>query len=146
MAFGKRQLAVAEAAPFDINKLEEEIRLTMPPKDDETVSSYAPKLPMPSYVEHVDGVDDVGRLSAEAIVQQYENAAKQVEEMGNDIKNSAAKLTAALAEHDADMKMIAETAQAIRDRGKEIFLRIENASHITTELRATCAELRKKIS
>lgn len=137
-----------EVVPFDVSKLENEVLATMPSRRQEVgqqVSEYAPKLPLPSYVEHSEEVDNVGRLSAEAIIQQYEAAAKQVEALGEEIKSSSEKLMAALAEHDADMKMIAETAQEIRDRGKAIFLQIESASQITTELRRTCSELKSKI-
>jgi methyl-accepting chemotaxis protein len=114
-------------------------------EDLSAVERFAPKKPMPDYVQHRENVDELGKISAEAIVQQYEAAAKQVEEMGNEIRESTKKLAAALAEHNEDMKLIAETVQAIRERGKTIFLQIEDASNITTELRATCVELKKKI-
>ena len=131
-------------APFDVSRLEEEVIATMPSRKTTPLEIIKPS-PLPDYVEHIEEVDEVGRLSAEAIVKQYETAAKQIEDLGNEIKDSSAKLTAALAEHDEDMKLISETAQAIRDKGKAIFLQIENASHVTTELRRTCAELKNKI-
>ncbi|HEX2558399.1 MAG TPA: hypothetical protein VHK86_08780 [Nitrososphaera sp.] len=136
--------------PLDINELDEEIRATIAPQhprdlDEAEVLPYAPKLPLPVYAQHIEGVDNIGRLSAEAIVQQYEAAAKQVEELGVETKEIAAKLTEALKECDEDMRVIAETAQAIRDKGKSIFIQIEDASRITTELRRTCIELKDKI-
>ena len=42
----------------------------------------APALAMPDYVEHRDGVTEIGKLSAEAVVREYEAAAKDIEAMG----------------------------------------------------------------
>ena len=40
------------------------------PKDDHPL----PKGPMPDYVEHKEGVNQVGKLSAEAVVREYDAA------------------------------------------------------------------------
>lgn len=164
ISIGNRRRNLGQVKPFDVTQMEDEVRTSLVgasgvnldyieshgsggtvavhPSSD---GNYGSKMPLPDYVSHLEEVDQVGRLSAEAIIQQYETAAKQVEALGNEIKESAAKLEAALAEHDADMKLINETAQAIRDKGKAIFLQIENASHVTTELRRACVELKNKI-
>ena len=42
----------------------------------------APALAIPDYVEHRDGVTEIGKLSAEAVVREYEAAAKDIETMG----------------------------------------------------------------
>src|SRR5258705_2619755 len=39
----------------------------------------APSLSMPDYVEHRDGATEIGKLSAEAVVREYEAAAKDIE-------------------------------------------------------------------
>jgi hypothetical protein len=36
---------------------------------------------MPHYVEHREGATEIGKLSAEAIVGEYETAAKEIEGM-----------------------------------------------------------------
>ena len=42
----------------------------------------APDLAMPDYVEHRDGATEIGKLSAEAVVREYEAAAKDIEALG----------------------------------------------------------------
>src|SRR5215218_4217973 len=43
--------------------------------------STAPKESLPNYVEHRDGVTEIGKLSAEAIVGEYEAAAEAIESL-----------------------------------------------------------------
>ena len=45
----------------------------------------APALSMPDYVEHSDGATEIGKLSAEAVVREYELAAKEIENMGAEL-------------------------------------------------------------
>jgi hypothetical protein len=45
--------------------------------------------PMPDYVKHQDGVPRVGALSAEAVVRDYESAAKEIEAMGAELISAA---------------------------------------------------------
>src|SRR5258708_17363610 len=42
----------------------------------------APALSMPDYVEHRDGATEIGKLSAEAVVREYEAAAQDIESLG----------------------------------------------------------------
>ena len=45
-------------------------------------SVSAPDLSMPDYVEHRAGATEIGKLSAEAVVREYEAAAKDIEDLG----------------------------------------------------------------
>src|ERR1700739_4461908 len=45
----------------------------------------APTLAMPDYVEHRDGTTEIGKLSAEAVVREYEATAKEIEAMGTEL-------------------------------------------------------------
>src|SRR5258707_12666320 len=45
----------------------------------------APALSMPDYVEHREGATEIGKLSAEAVVREYEAAAKDIEAMGAEL-------------------------------------------------------------
>src|SRR6266850_2229289 len=54
------------------------------PNDDHPL----PKGPMPDYVEHKEGVNQVGKLSAEAVVREYDAAVKEIEALGADIRSS----------------------------------------------------------
>src|SRR5215216_7055814 len=42
----------------------------------------APAVSMPEYVEHHVGATEIGKLSAEAVVREYEAAAKEIETLG----------------------------------------------------------------
>ncbi len=90
-------------------------------------------------------LDDLGRMSAEAVLTQYEATAKEVESMGNLVKDMVKKLGASLLECDADMKFVAETAAAIREKGKHSQALIEQVSALSTNIRAACEEFKKKV-
>jgi hypothetical protein len=87
----------------------------------------------------------LGRLSAEAVQAQYETAAKSVEAMGDEVRVRIAKLEAALAECDADMRLIAEGANAIREKGKLVSLQIEEAAIQCKDIRDICDTLKAKL-
>jgi len=95
-------------------------------------------------VEHV-GEKDIGRLSAEAVLSQYEAAAVAVEGMGSEIKDRIKRLEDALVEADKDMKLVAEAAAAIREKGKLVYAQIEEASGLSKDIRDACADFRKKV-
>jgi len=108
--------------------------------------TQTPILPMPEYVEHRDGASEIGRLSAEAVVREYEAAAKEIEAMGAElierVKQCEAMTRDALAATD-EMK---ETAKRYREEAKRIFLQIEDCSLMTAEVRKTCTALKAKIA
>jgi len=45
----------------------------------------APAMAMPDYVEHSAGATEIGKLSAEAVVREYEIAAKEIEAMSAEL-------------------------------------------------------------
>jgi len=106
----------------------------------------APILAMPEYVEHHQGATEIGKLSAEAVVREYEAAAKEIEAMGAElierVKQCEAMTREALAAND-EMK---ETAARYRAEAKRIFVEIENCSLMTAEVRKTCTELKDRIA
>jgi hypothetical protein len=82
---------------FDINDVEHNIAdqlekdiASLTPSSGDRPSSYAPlaKRPvaLPEYVTHLDGVTEIGKLSAEAVIREYEAAAKEIEAMGKEAK------------------------------------------------------------
>ena len=89
---------------------------------------------------------DIGRLSAEAVLAQYEAAAKSVEGMGDEIKDRIKRLEAALVEADQDLKLVAEAAAAIREKGRLVYVQIEEASGVSEKIRNACADFRKKVA
>lgn len=109
-------------------------------------SVRAPTLSIPDYVEHREGATEIGKLTAEAVVREYESAAKEIEAMGAElierVKQCEAMTRDALAV-TAEMK---ETAMRYREEAKRIFLQIEDCSLMTAEVRKTCTELKEKIA
>ena len=105
-----------------------------------------PVLSMPEYVVHREGASEIGRLSAEAVVREYEAAAKEIEAMGAElierVKQCEAMTRDALAA-TSDMK---ETAKRYREEAKRIFLQIEDCSLMTAEVRKTCTALKARIA
>ena len=101
---------------------------------------------MPHYVEHREGATEIGKLSAEAIVGEYETAAKEIEGM-------VAQLIACVKYCETmtrDALFVIEemkaTAARYREEAKRVFLQIENCMLMTAEVRKTCIEFKEKIA
>jgi len=105
----------------------------------------AQSLTMPSYVEHHANVDQIGKLSAEAVITQYEGAVKALEEMGTTLIDCVKRAEAMAADCKDAIAYVKDTAQKYREEAKVIFDRIEQASMMTAEVRSVCEEMRKKI-
>jgi hypothetical protein len=116
------------------------------PSDFAPPAVRAPALSMPDYVEHRDGATEIGKLSAEAVLREYEAAAKEIEATGTElierVKQCEDMTRDALSVID-DMK---ETAARYREEAKRIFVQIESCSLVTAEVRKTCTELKEKIA
>ena len=140
------------ARAFSVIDLEADIVDTvknLPARQSQRVIDYAPpaiRSPMPEYAVHRDGVGEVGKLSAEAVVREYESAAREVEAMGEELRSRLEKLEATKADAVAVLDEIKETAARYRDEGKRVFLQIEDCSLMTAEVRRTCDELKTKIA
>jgi len=105
-----------------------------------------PKGPMPDYVEHKDGVNQVGKLSAEVIVREYDAAVKEIEALGAELTDAAKRCEETVAGVHSMVKEIKELAASYREEGKRYFLQIEECSLMTSEVRTVCEELKKKIA
>jgi hypothetical protein len=106
----------------------------------------APDLAMPDYVEHRDGATEIGKLSAEAVVREYEAAAKDIEKLGEELAAQVKQCEAMSREAFAATAELKETAERYREEAKRVFLQIENCSLKTSEVRKLCGELRDKIA
>ncbi|MCA6113811.1 hypothetical protein J6524_02540 [Bradyrhizobium sp. WSM 1738] len=102
--------------------------------------------PMPDYVEHKEGVNQVGKLSAEAVVREYDAAVKEIEALGAELADAAKKCEAMVAGVHAMVSEIKELAANYREEGKRYFLQIEDCSLMTSEVRTVCETLKKKIA
>ena len=106
----------------------------------------APTLAIPDYVEHREGATEIGKLSAEAVVREYESAAKEIEAMGAELTDLVKQCEAMTGDALAVTAEMKETAARYREEAKRIFLQIENCTVMTAEVRKTCIELKEKIA
>ena len=106
----------------------------------------APTTAIPDYVEHREGATEVGKLSAEAVVREYEAAAKDIEDLGVELVGHVKQCEAMSREALTVIEELKETAGRYREEAKRVFLQIENCSRVTAEVRRTCVEMRKKIA
>jgi chromatin segregation and condensation protein Rec8/ScpA/Scc1 (kleisin family) len=106
----------------------------------------APILSMPDYVEHREGATEIGKLTAEAIVREYEAAAKDIEAMGAELIERVKQCEAMTRDALAVTQEMKETAMRYREEAKRIFVQIEDCSQMTAEVRKTCTELKERIA
>jgi hypothetical protein len=140
-------LAKTDDIERDIGDLVQISNRTLPsihvvPNDDHPL----PKGPMPDYVEHKEGVNRVGKLSAEAVVREYDAAVKEIEALGAELTEAAKKCEAMVADVHSMVNEIKELAANYREEGKRYFLQIEECSLMTSEVRTVCEALKKKIA
>jgi len=132
-------------------EIEEQVRNSPPIRDQRPVNFApprvrAPALSIPDYVEHREGATEIGKLSAEAVVREYEAAAKDIEAMGAELIERVKQCEAMIRDALAVTEEMKETAARYREEAKRIFLQIENVTLMTAEVRKTCSELKEKIA
>ena len=127
----------------DLAKLEAEVTEALPIKAAPSVHSSEQ---MPDYVEHLEGVSRVGALTAEAVVRDYESAAKEIEAMGAELISAAKKCEAMTADVHNAIAFMRDTAEAYRQEGKKIFKRIEECALFTENVRKTCQDVKRRMT
>jgi hypothetical protein len=141
----RRAFDVNEVENDLVDQLEKDIATLTPSLGDEP-RAYAPPanrvMALPEYVTHRDGVSEIGMLSAEAVVREYEDAAKEIEAMGKETAKRCVAITASVVTMLEDVKT---TAAHFRKEAQRIFNDIESCSVLTEEVRTTCDALKKKI-
>ena len=138
---------VRSATPIDLARLEADVAAALP-GGTSSPSIRTPSVksePMPHYVEHQDGVSRAGALSAEAVVRDYEAAAKEIEAMGAELISAARKCEAMTAEVHNAIAYMRDTAAAYREEAKKIFKRIEDCALLTEDVRKTCEIVKHRI-
>jgi hypothetical protein len=101
---------------------------------------------MPDYVEHRDGATEIGKLSAEAVVREYEATAKEIESMGTELLERVRQCEAMSHDALAVTGELREVAARYREEAKRVFEHIETCSLVVAEARKTCTELKDKIA
>src|SRR5215468_3302216 len=135
---------------LDLTKLEADVAGALPLSNAGALplskrASSVQSEPMPDYVEHQEGVSRVGALSAEAVVRDYEAAAKEIEAMGAELIDAAKKCEAMTAQVHNAIAYVRDTAAAYREQAKKIFQRIEECSLFTEDVRKTCETVKRRI-
>ena len=100
---------------------------------------------MPDYVEHRDGATEIGKLSAEAVVREYEAAAKEIETLGTELVDRVRQCETMMGDALAVTDELKKVADRYRKEAKRVFDQIESCSLVVAEARKTCTELRDKI-
>jgi hypothetical protein len=103
-------------------------------------------LAMPNYVEHREGATEIGKLTAEAVVGEYETAAREIEGMGAQLIDCIKRCEAMTRDAFLVIEEMKETAARYREEAKRVFLQIENCTLMTAEVRKTCIEFKEKIA
>ena len=85
-----------------------------------STSVDAPALAMPDYIQHRDGATEIGKLSAEAIVREYEAAAKEIEATGAALIERVRKCEAMTRDALAVTEELRETAARYREEAKRV--------------------------
>ena len=136
----------------DLEKeIEAEVRNSPPIRGQRSVDFVPPRVrapttAIPDYVEHREGATEVGKLSAEAVVREYEAAAKEIEGMGAELMERVKQCEAMTQDALAVNEEMKETAARYREEAKRVFLQIENCTLMTAEVRKTCTELKEKLA
>src|SRR6516162_1548310 len=139
---------VGKNAPLDLAKLEADVAAAIPARPLLPING-PPSVksdPMPDYVEHQDGVPRVAALSAEAVVRDYESAAKEIEAMGAELISAAKKCEAMTADVHNAIAFMRDTAEAYRQEGKKIFKRNEECAVPTENVRKTCQDVKCRMT
>ena len=108
--------------------------------------------PLPEYVKHADGIDDVGRLTSEALTMSYESSAKRLEDMGasllDEMKQCQQTALRMVKECENIMKETEDAveqckaaAQVYREQAKSVFEQIQQRSMIADKTRKTCSTM-----
>jgi hypothetical protein len=106
----------------------------------------APDLAMPDYVAHRDGATEIGKLSAEAVLREYEATAKEIESMGVDLIERVKQCETMTRDALAVTAELKEIAARYREEAKRAFEHIETCSLMVAEARKTCTELKDKLA
>jgi hypothetical protein len=112
------------------------------PNDDHPL----PEAPIPDYVEHKEGINQVGKLSAEGLVREYDAAVKEIAALGAELTEAARKCEAMVSGGHSLVNEMKELASNYREEGRRYFLQIEERSLMTSEVRTVCEALKKKIA
>lgn len=101
---------------------------------------------LPEYVTHSDGINAIGKVTAAAVIQDYEETAKKIDEAGTELKALATRLEDYLKECMLMVEHISRASTTVRERGAEIFRRVEESAKATENVRGEIDKLTLQIT
>ena len=156
--------------PFDISQLQIDLERTLqetPPIEyaQQRIRDHAPtsggtqwigdkiienehhtKPPQVNYDDAPAYLPPTDNVSAIAVASQYEAAAKQVEQMGAELKEAAKRAEAMAAKVTDALKFIEDTAATYRAEAALIFERIEKVDKLSEAVITACEEMKQRIT
>jgi chromosome segregation ATPase len=135
--------------PVDLDQLGEQVnQLSRTPVDlhalERDISSPLPAVTLKQTQVQAD--PDIGKLSADAVLEQYNMAAKAVEAMGEEVQKRIRALEDAMKDCDEDMRLLREAADSIREKGQLAHAEIERTSAVSKDIREIVAAIKAKIA
>lgn len=132
----------ADRKPFDVNeiKLEEELG--------ELVRQPRPRLAGDTTLQPVRSpldVSELGRLSGDAVVKQYEVAMNSLQALGKELIECVQDAETMVVGAKDTIKYIEDTIQRYRSEAQATKDRIEHASLMTANVRKLCDDMRTQI-
>ncbi len=122
--------------PFDASQLEDEVRELIPTRRQVPAQvDLAPQMT----------VEEMCRISAEAVEASYKATVATLEELGEELRNNMRAIEQLTVTHDDTMKDIAETIKLYRERGQKAAQQIEQSSQLNAKARAMCVDLRREV-
>jgi hypothetical protein len=106
----------------------------------------APDLAMPDYVTRNERPAEIGSLSAEAVVREFEAATKEIELMGRELVERARQCEAMTRDALAVAKDLNEVAARYREEAKRTFEQIEGGSSLVADAHKISSDFRDKIA
>jgi len=110
------------------------------------IERRTPPPAVPEYVSHREDVTEIGKLSAVAMVKEYEATAQEIEAMGEIVRDMVQRCEQIAASASTMLQDVKTTAMRYRKEGKRMFNEIEACSNVTEEVRRTCENFRDKIA
>ena len=132
--------------PFDVSRLEAEVQEAVQQRQSYVQAVDQVPRSVPDYVKHRENATEIGKLSAEAIVKEYEATAKEIEAIGEVVREMVQRCEQLTASASDMLKDIKTTAMRYRKEGKRMFDEIESCSMTTDEVRKLCGSFRDKIA
>lgn len=145
----EREIAALVAplsVPVDLDEAARERELGM--KELPVETDYAPQItmPLPDYVRHSADTTPTGAVVGEAIVKEYEAAAREIEALGEELRAEYGKADERQRRLAEALTNLTETAKAYREEAKRVFEQVEACATMANNVTELCQQMRAKLN